>query len=102
MRIESSFRGFILSSSLAGALALLAGCGQQAPAEEDLALAGTSQALTQEQVLPTGGVCSPTGAHGKHVHGELRRPATTAAACSSSARPARRWPPASRSRPSTR
>ncbi len=66
MKIESSFRGFIISSSLAGALALLGGCGQQAPGE-DLALAGTPQALTQQQVLPTGGVCSPTGAHGKHA-----------------------------------
>lgn len=66
MQIESSFRRFMVASSLAGSLALLAGCGQQAPVE-DLALAGTSEALTQEQVLPTGGVCSPTGAHGRHA-----------------------------------
>ena len=66
MRIESSLRRFILVSGMAGTFALLAGCGQQGPAEEDLALAGASQALTQGQVLPTGGVCSPTGAHGRH------------------------------------
>ncbi len=65
MKIETSLRRYIVAS--AGVAVLLSGCGQQGQGDQDLALAGTSQALSQEQVLPTGGVCSPTGAHGKHA-----------------------------------
>jgi len=42
------------------------GCGQEAPAPEN-GLTSRSSALTQDHVIPTGEVCAPTGAHGKHA-----------------------------------
>ena len=45
---------------------IASGCGQDTSAPED-GLASQSSALTQDHVIPTGEVCAPTGAHGKHA-----------------------------------
>ncbi len=52
-------------AAVAAVVIFLGGCAQEQgqPAE----LGASSGALTQEQVLPTGGACAATGAHGKHV-----------------------------------
>jgi predicted CxxxxCH...CXXCH cytochrome family protein len=42
------------------------GCGQDTSAPEN-GLASQGSALTQDHVIPTGEVCAPTGAHGKHA-----------------------------------
>jgi predicted CxxxxCH...CXXCH cytochrome family protein len=58
----------IKQSLLLCALALLvaSGCGQETPPPEN-GLASQGSALTQDHVIPTGEVCAPTGAHGKHA-----------------------------------
>jgi hypothetical protein len=61
-----SVRGFIAVSAVAGAV-LLNACGQQDPGEGDLAVTATSKALTQDHVLATGAVCTPTGKHAQHA-----------------------------------
>jgi predicted CxxxxCH...CXXCH cytochrome family protein len=52
---------------LAALVAVLAsGCGQETSAPQN-GLTSQSAALTQDHVIPTGEVCAPTGAHGKHA-----------------------------------
>lgn len=54
------------SAAVAAVVIFLGGCAQEAGQPAEVA-ASSGAALTQEQVLPTGGACAPTGAHGKHV-----------------------------------
>ena len=49
------------------AAALTASCGEGIPQQGGALDRGSSARLTQDEVLPTGATCTPTGAHGKHA-----------------------------------